>query len=190
MQKFAFLLLTIVLSSCGYNLRGNTRVFFEQNNIERLYVNSVKNNSYQPGIEIVVYNALRKRIAQGGYVKLVDRPEGADAIIDATVNEATNVPGATSLASQLTPLNKGSNSVLVASSYTANLIIKFALRTVKGKPLWSDQLARSKTYQANTYLGTLGSTSPLINQSEFEKTLGELSVGIVTDAEESMNTVF
>jgi hypothetical protein len=39
-------------------------------------------------------------------------------------------------------------------------------------------------------MGTLGSTSALINEGEFERTLSDLSVNIATDAEESINSIF
>ena len=58
------------------------------------------------------------------------------------------------------------------------------------KVLWFDTFLRQKSFSASTYLGALGTTSALINESDYERTLGELSLGIVMDAEESMNSIF
>ena len=186
MLRFSLLfLLGAAASSCGYNLRGNTRPFFDQHHISKLYVSPVKNNSYKAGVEIVVYNALRKRIAQGGYVSLVDSAELADATMSAFVQDASTIPATTTSADQLSPLKSGPTTIQVATAYVANLRVKF-----HHKRLWGDELARGKIYQANTYLGSLGSTSALINESEFDVTLNDLSVSIVTDAEESINTIF
>jgi len=183
------LLSLTVWEGCGYTLRGNTRPFFEQNEIHTLYVAPVKNNSYKAGIEITVYNALRKRFAQGGYVRLVDSPVMADAEMDAWVIDASYTPAAITRADQIAPQGVGPDNVQIASTYNVNLSVKFTLKG-RGKELWSNELSRAKTFAATTYMGALGSTSALINESEFEQTLNELSTSLVTDAEESINTLF
>lgn len=179
-------------SGCGYTLRGNTRKFFEENQIRTLYVSPVRNNSYKAGVEITVYNALRKRIAQGGYVRIVDSRNQADAEISATVIDASYSSAGITRADQLATVDtiKGPDNVQIASSYNVNLRIQFELKGAKEKPLWTDDLARAKSFPASTYYGVLGSTSALINESEFERSLAELSANIVNDAEESMNSIF
>ena len=186
------ILLVLMLSSCGYHMRGEERPFFKIHNINTLYVYPVKNNSYKAGVEITVYNALRKRFSQGGYLRLVDKPELADAQIAATVSEATYTPLAITTADKIATTNSvpGPGSVQIASSYQVNLSVQFVLNDQKNKSLWSDVVAKSKSFAASNYLGTLGSTSALINEGEFERTLNDLSVGIATDAEESINTLF
>ncbi len=181
-----------LLSACsGYTLRGNTRPFFAEHQIRTLYVEPVKNNSYKAGVEITLYNALRKRIAEGGYVRIVDRPELADATMKASVQDASYAPAGITTAELITPLNTGKEGVQVASSYSVNLKVRFNL--VQNNPprnLWGDELARIKSFQATNYIGSLGSTSAIINESQFERTIADLSVSIVTDAEESINSIF
>jgi hypothetical protein len=178
------------LNGCGYNLRGNTRPFFDEHQIRTLYVAPVRNNSYKAGIEITVYNALRKRIAQGGYVRFVDSAKDADAQMIAQVNDASYVPAGITRADQIAPLGSGPDTVQIASSYNVNLRVNFQLLDRNQKVLWGNDLARAKSFPASTYFGALGSTSALINESEFERTLNDLSVSIVADAEESINSIF
>lgn len=175
---------------CGYTLRGNTRPFFEVKGIRTLYVAPSKNNSFKAGVEITVYNALRKRIAQGGYVRLVDDPKRADARIEATVQDASYTPSAITRADQLTPLETGPDNVQVATSYNVRLTILFNLLDKENVSLWTSELGRNKSFAATTYIGDLGNTSGLINESEFERALGDLSAILVSDAEESINTLF
>lgn len=189
--RSVFIGILAVLSACGYTLRGNTRYFFENHQIRTLYVAPVKNNSYKAGVDITVYNALRKRIAQGAYVRIVDSIRDADAEIRATVTRATYGPTGITTADQIAPVQSGPANIQIASAYSVDLGISFELQELRGKKrLWQDSLSRQKSFSASTYLGPLGTTSALINESEFERTLGELSSTIVLDAEESMNAVF
>jgi hypothetical protein len=188
--RFLPLLLTF-LCSCGYTLRGNTRYLFENHQIRTLFVAPVKNNSYKAGVDITVYNALRKRIAQGGYVRIVDSPKDADAEIRATVTRANYSPAGITTADQIAPVQTGPSNIQIASAYLVDLAISFDFVELRGKrSLWSGGLSRQKSFSASTYLGPLGTTSALINESEFERTLSELSVSVVMDAEESMNSAF
>ncbi len=190
LKKLA-LTLMLALSSCGYSLRGNTRVFFENHQIRTLYVAPVKNNSYKGGVEILLYNALRKRIAQGGYVRIVDSVNQADAQINASVLAADYKPSGITTADQIAPIRTGPSNVQIASAYNVSLQVQFDLELLKTKAkIWSDSLSRQKTFLASTYLGALGTTSALINESDFERVLGDLAGNVVIDAEESMNSIF
>ncbi len=185
------LFLAFGLSSCGYTLRGSSRPFFAKHGIKVLYVPPVKNQSYKAGAEITLYNALRKKMAQGGYVSVIGDANLADATLSAIVMDASYVPAAITTADQIAPLGSGPNSVQIASSYDVTLKVVFILSENKtGKTLWRDVLRREKTFAATTYIGPLGSTSALINDSDFERTLTDLSVGICEDAEELINSIF
>src|SRR4051812_38957831 len=103
----AVLSLSFLSGSCGYHMRGAERPFFERNEIKTLYILPVKNNAFKPGVEITVYNALRKEFAKGGYVRIVDDPALASAKLEAAVNEASFKPQATTTAEQLAGSFKG-----------------------------------------------------------------------------------
>jgi hypothetical protein len=154
-------------------------------------VTPVKNDSYKAGVEITLYNALRKRIAQGGYVRVVDNEKQADASISARVSEASYTPSGITTADQIAPVQTGPSNVQIASGYNVILKVSFDLQSAREKKsLWKDQLSRQKTFSASTYLGSLGTTSALINESEFERALSELAASVVIDADESINSIF
>jgi len=189
--RFLGVLFLVLSSSCGYHMRGQDRPFFKIHNINTLYVTPVRNNSYKAGVEITVYNALRKRFSQGGYLRIVDSPELADARISATVGAAEYAPAAITTADKIASVGsvQGPGSVQIASSYQVMLKVQFVLMDSKKKTLWSDVVVRNKSFAASNYLGALGDTSALINEGEFERTLNDLSISIATDAEESINTI-
>ena len=178
------------MSGCGYGLRGQSRDFFEKRKIRNLYIPPVKNDSYKAGIEIIVYNQLRKRFAQWVYVKIVDDESRADARLNATVTQATTEPAATIRADQLAPVGEGPSNIEIAASYNVTLGIRFELISAESGVLWQQQATRSKGFQAATFFGALGTTSALINESQSDTTLGELAVIVIQDAEESINTEF
>ena len=122
----------------------------------------------------------------------MDRPGDADASIQATVNEASYSPMAVTTADKLAyeGTQKGPSTIQIASSYQVSLKVSFVLVDRMNKELWQDGVSRNKSFPASTYMGTLGSTSALINEGEFERTLSDLSVNIATDAEESINSIF
>jgi len=177
--------------SCGYTLRGQDRPFFKLHNINTLYVTPVRNNSYKAGVEITIYNALRKRFSQGGYIRIVDSPDLADAVFTATVLIAEYTPMAITTADTLAHVGspQGPSTVQIASSYNVSLQVRFQLSDAKKKSLWGDLITRTKSFAASNYMGVLGDTSALINEGEFERTLNDLSVNIATDAEESINSI-
>ena len=193
MKRFAiFSVVTTLVGGCGYHMRGVDRPFFKSRDLKTLYVHPVLNNSYKAGVEISVYNAIRKRFAQGGYIRLVTSLSDADASIQATVLTASYSPQAVTTADKLAyvGVSKGPSTVQIASSYQVSLNVQFEMVDRSKKRLWSDTVSRSKGFPASTYMGTLGTTSALINEGAFERTLQELSVVVATDAEESVNSIF
>ena len=185
---------TGVIPGCGYHMRGEERPFFKKNGITTLYVFPVRNKSYKAGIEITVYNALRKRFSEGGYLRIVDQPENADASILATINTAEYGPMAITTVDKIAGAGSGNalgpSNVQIASSYNVGLSVNFLLTSKQGKIIWSDTIGNNKSFAASNYLGTLGSTSALINEGEFERILTDLSETISANAEESINALY
>lgn len=182
-------LLVVLISGCGYHLRGTDRLLFDENQIKRLHVAPVKNDSFKAGVDITLYNAIRKRIASGNYVVLTEKEDDADAVLYATVLGASYSPLSLTTSDQLAPLGTGPSFVQVATSYLVTLNCSFRLQ--KGeKVLWQNGVQRTKSFVAQTYLGILGTTSALINESEFERTLISLADSVSVDADETMNAVF
>lgn len=192
MLHFSAIFFLLLLSGCGYTLRGQERPFFKIHDLKTLHVYPVRNNSYKAGVDITFYNALRKRFSQGGYVQLVDQPENADATIQTTISEAVFSPLAVTTVDKIASSRSipGPSSIQIASSYQVKMSVQFELKDRKNKVLWKDVVAKNKSFPASNYLGALGSTSALINEGEFERNLSDLSSGIAIDAEESINALF
>ena len=77
------------------------------------------------------------------------------------------------------------------AEYVAVLGCDFTLRTIEGRGvpvevLWKGGLSRSKPFPANNQLWSLGSTSALINESELERSLGDVAEQMGRDAVQSM----
>lgn len=72
---------TLLFSGCmGYKLGGATH-----EGIETVAMAPVINNTTEPAIEIQVTHAMRDRIQFDGRMKLVNKPENADAVIEITL---------------------------------------------------------------------------------------------------------
>ncbi|MEK6579060.1 MAG: hypothetical protein AABZ55_07515, partial [Bdellovibrionota bacterium] len=83
----------------------------------------------------------------------------------------------------------------VAWEYQAALTCQFDLqRTViapgKKPVIWTGGFSRSKPYPGSNQLGPPGTTSALINESEFERALSDLAENMMEDVHESMLAMF
>ena len=182
-------------SACGYTLQNSKNPALTKEGIHKIYVEPLVNNTYKAGVENTVYNALVKKISSHEHVKLVRSAEDADAVIKGTVASAEYTSSALTTASQLAPIGTGPSNILVASQYNALLTCTFDLYRAKkdgthGDYLWGSQFSRTKFFPANTQLGTLGTTSALINDSEFDRTLSDLAESMMSDVHESMLGLF
>jgi len=197
------LLCSLLASGCGYTLQTSKSPLTEKEGIHKIYVSPLVNNTYTPGIENTVYNALVEIISVHRRVSLVNNKEDADAILTGKVIIAEFVAGPVSPASSLQPSNAfgtgGSTdlraNILVATEYEASLSCSFVLTRAhpeQGKRtiLWTSAFTRGKPFAGNNQLGVQGDTSVLINQSEFERALGDLSVSMMGDLHESMLAMF
>ncbi len=186
---FPFFLL-IGMSGCGYTLQNTRTNSLKEVGIEKIYVRPVKNLSYKPGVENVFYNELVQTLLAGRRVKLVDRPEQADAILESTVEKALYAPSATTSANSIFPTSVSVLQITVATEYQANVVATFRLVRSKngldGDVVWDSQFSRSRRFAANNQKIQYGTTSGLINESEFERTLVEVTHGMMQDVHESM----
>ncbi len=198
MRSSLFCLIALVASGCGYTFQNSKNPVLESKGIHSIYVVPFKNNTFKAGVENLIYNDIVKTIAANRRVKLVLDPEQADAILKGAVTEANYSQASTTTADALKPAGKGSPSITVAVVYNAALACSFQLQenpkrsgsTSEGKLIWSGGFSRSKPFPAANQLEPLGSTSTLINQSEFEKMLAEISNSMMADLHESMLAMF
>lgn len=201
LQKLSLSILMVAqLTGCGYALQTSHNPLADKEGVRKIYIAPMINNTYKPGVENTVYNAVVQTISVHRRVKIVGRPEDADAILRGYVNLANYVADASSPQSGTTlpyplPNNIAAESVLVASEYVATLGCSFSLERVDPGPgqrkiLWTSGFSRTAPFGASNTLGTQGSTSSLINESEFERTLTSLASSMSRDMHESMLAMF
>ncbi len=181
-------------SACGYSLYNsknpNARVLDEQG-IRKIYVKPLVNNTYKPGVENVVYNELVKSLNSFRRIQLVTDEKEADAVLSGTVGSADYAPAASAPFSNLYPLGRGSTNREAAIRYTANLNCGFTLAKRNpgggmGTQIWSGSLSRVRDFPGNNQIGMYGATSPLINDSEFDRALKEMAQSMMGDLNEYM----
>jgi hypothetical protein len=194
----AFALLP-ALSGCGYTLQGTRNEMLEREGIRTIYVAPLGNDTFKPGVENLVYNELIRTIAEHGRVRIVDRAEKADAVLKGTVSGAGYSASATTTADRI--ITNGyaqpgaSANQPVASEYQANLSVTFSLDRThpgpgQGTTLWTSNFSRAKVFPASNQLGPYGTTNALINESEFDRALGEIARNMMADLHESMLAMF
>jgi hypothetical protein len=189
MKTGLFLIGLLAASGCGYHLRETTHALRDQHGVQSVYVEPLKNRTYKTGVENHVYNALMRVIAAGDRIRLVRSAEEADAILSGNVSRAEYGILASTTEEALLPKSIGGRKdVQVATVYQANLACEFNLRRrgLADKTLWSSNFSRAKPFASQNQLGTLGRTSALINESEFERALQDLTENMVADVHESM----
>jgi hypothetical protein len=198
--------LLLLASSCGYTLQSSNSPLAEQQGIRKIYVAPFQNNTYTPGVENTIYNAVLQNMSVHRRVTLVYSPEEADAVLKGAVSEADYLATAANPASTLQgnyPPPAGIavvnpnflNNPLIAQYYAATLACGFTLERVHPSPIqkkvvWSAGFTRSKPFPANNQVGTLGTTSALINQSEFLRTISDVANSMAADMHESMLAMF
>jgi outer membrane lipopolysaccharide assembly protein LptE/RlpB len=193
LKPVSFALLTLAslgLSACGYTLQSRATNHLKDIGVERVYIAPVKNLSYKPGLEHLFYNELVQALLAGKRVHLVDRPEAADAILSATVDSAVYRPSATTTAGTVFPDSVNTIDIMVATEYQTDVQSSFRLNRQEsgraGAPIWSSSYARSRRFAASNQKAEYGTTSGLINESEFDRTLRMIAHELMRDVHESM----
>jgi hypothetical protein len=181
-----FIILTSA-SGCGYTMQTSQSNLKDEEGIESIYIEPFQNDTYKAGIENTVYNAFLRTVSSGRRVRIVKEKEQADAIVRGKVTAAQSTPGAAVPADRLLPVGTGPKGFFVAIEYNATLSVQFELvRLVDKKTLWTSSFTRARSYPGNNQLGVRGTTSQLINESEFDRALGEMAEQMMGEVHESM----
>lgn len=186
------------LSACSYRLQGTQNILKDEQKVERLYIAPMANITYKPGVEILVYNSLIKRIGAQGAFRIVSDRATADAVIEGRVTQADQTVETHEATSNLNPKGAGLPNIRVAVLYRAWMSCEFTLTRLRPteqdpiapRVIWSSTFQRNKFFPANTQLGVAGTTSNLINESELDRALAELSENMMSDVYESMFSLF
>jgi hypothetical protein len=194
MARHGIFIAALFLSACAYSFQSSRNPLAEREGIRRIYIASVVNNSYKPGVENLIYNTVQRALSMHRRVVLVDRPEEADGLLQGTVNNASATVNAITSAAALDPPGVGPDAG-VASEYLATLDCSFTLLRQKSVPgkndvVWTGGFTKARPFPGNNRVGVLGTTSALINESEFERMLQEIALRMAEDVHESMLAQF
>jgi hypothetical protein len=213
MERILFYLISafaLLVSGCGYTLQTSQGVALKAEGVQRIYIAPIKNKSFKPGVENLAYNKLVQAMAAGRRVRLVDHASEADAILEGIVIEAAYSPSNTTSADSIYPLAPGRTTINipVATEYLARVACSFKLKRTGQVPLkagvklsaqdlqdptpslWDSSFSKSKRFPGNNQKGEFGSTSPLINESEFDRALDVILKSMMQEVHESMLAMF
>ncbi len=200
-------------SGCGYTLQHTKNPLLDQYGVRKIFIQPLRNDTFKPGVENLVYNELVKVIAANRRVEITQQRSEADAILSGVVTQAVYAVAGSTTADQLFPLStrvpdisRPSSNIAVASSYTASLAASFSLNLpgkrvrsellkdgeviTEGKVLWGGSFSRNQNFPGNNQIGEFGTTSALLNESEFDRALRELAQGVMASFHESMLAQF
>ena len=150
------LILSAVLSGCGYTFYGSTSVL--PPDVKRIYIPMVENNSTQGGLSVVLTESLQDQFERYGVVSVAASLSEADAILRARIVKVTT----------------DTRSVISKSDtelqQDVTLLLSVDLRRVTGQVLWRDpNLVVSKSYgttQDSIVTSSVGFTSGSISASD------------------------
>ncbi|MFH1067550.1 MAG: LptE family protein [bacterium] len=133
MKKWIFLGAMCVLMSCaGYRL-GNIPSA-EMKGVKTIFVPVVKNDSYEPGLPVMVTNAILRRIDNDGTFSS-SREGQADATLEVRVTRLTR-----------SPLRRSREDVQVTDEYEVTLEAEATLTNLKsGKRIFTKRKVTGKT---------------------------------------------
>lgn len=200
-RVFFLLVISIVVPACAsYHFQTSVSPLVESQGIKKIYITPLQNNSYKAGIENIVFNELVRVIAAKRRVQIVSSIRESDAVLTGIVSTATSEPGGGTTSDNLFPSKdvvnlKGSPDLVVNTEFIATLGCSFSLNRTHTEPgkkqlVWASGFGRAKPFPATNQMDIFGSTSPLINESEFDRALKELAESMMSDLHESMLSMF
>ena len=137
----ALLVLACSLAGCGYQLVGYAQ---PDGVTRRVALPTLRNDSYEPGVELLVADALRREFLRRGAFQLTDDPAQADVVVSGSV-----LP----LATESTSFS----SVVLALEYQVSLTLELRARRADGSEVALDRrsLRESERYLASADVGAL-----------------------------------
>ncbi len=181
----------LLASGCGYTLSHSAHAL-RDNGVTKIYIAPIQNKTYKAGAEVQVFNQLIKTFRGFGSVEIVSKRELADGELSGELVTAEYSRSGETTADLLQPKGTGDSKIKVATTYQATLSCSFQLRRIQapGETIVNGTATKSKVFAANNQLGTLGTTSALINESEFDRALGDLAESVSDQIHETVTGGF
>ena len=131
----AVLLAVLVLPACGYRL---VRYGGSLGEVRSLAIRTLQNDSYEPGVEYVVSEALRREFLRRGAVRLIEDPDAADLVLSGSVEGVSS-------------RGRAFSSVLLSLEFelTVDLELRATRRDGSEVPLDDAALRESERYLAS-----------------------------------------
>ncbi len=196
-KALIFAAVSLSFGSCGYTLQNSKNPRLREIGIRRVYVAPLINNTYKPGVENLIYNELVKTLVANNRVEIVPKKELADAILSGVVGEANYSISAMTSSNSLFPNRPDRPTIQtnVATEYKATVTCNFTLSRVPTPiyppgQIWQASFQREKKFPGNNQRDEFGTTSALINESEFDRALRDIAQGMMGDVHESMLAMF
>ena len=132
----AVLLLVLASTGCGYSL---VRYGSGLGDARRVAIRGLGNDSFEPGVEALVSDALAREFSQRGALRLVDDPAVADLVIGGTVKSVET-------------RRRSFSSVLFALEYEVRIQLGLTIRQRDGVEVALDPhaLTESERYLASS----------------------------------------
>jgi hypothetical protein len=129
------------LAGCGYK---PVRYRSALPGVETLAIGPLANDTYEPGVEAVVLDALRREALARGGLRLVDDPEAADLVLSGAVRRLAVSP-------------RSFSSVVLSLEYEVYMGLELKVRRRGGRPIVIDPRAQneSEIYLASADLEAL-----------------------------------
>jgi hypothetical protein len=158
----ALLVLACAAAGCGYQLVDYAR---PPGAARRVALPTLRNDSYEPGVEYVVADALRREFLRRGAFQLTDDPAAADVVVSGSVKPI--VTRSTSF-----------SSVVMALEFQVSLSLDLHAKRADGSeiPLDSRSLIETERYLASADVNALRR-----NREEALRRLASILAGRVHD---------
>ena len=156
-------LVSLSLSGCGYSF---VRYGSGLGDVRRVAIRGLSNDSFEPGVETLVSEALAREFLRRGALRLVDTPETADLVIGGAVKN-------------IEVRRRSFSSILFALEYEVRMELALTLARRDGTPVAIDAnaLAESERYLASSDLEVTRT-----NRQEALRRLAGVLAGRVHDA--------
>ena len=156
-------LVSLSLSGCGYSF---VRYGSGLGDVRRVAIRGLSNDSFEPGVETLVSEALAREFLRRGALRLVDTPETADLVIGGAVKS-------------IEVRRRSFSSILFALEYEVRMELALTLARRDGTPVAIDAnaLAESERYLASSDLEVTRT-----NRQEALRRLAGVLAGRVHDA--------
>ena len=188
-MRFLPLFLLVFVSACsGYRWQDKSNPWAEKG-YHKVYVSIMLNNSLRSGAEVPFTSAFVRAFSRGNKLRVVSDEGDADILVNANLD---NIASEIISSTRVVDITKDASAealsdVMVATDYIAKASVTVRFVTKKtNETLIEQKFERSKIYQGNNRFGKLGTTSALINDSQFQVALNEVARSIAADAYDTM----